>query len=389
MNGSNSGRGTPVLLAVRELGLGGSERQAAETALALDRAHFAPHVACFRSGGFRARELAEAGVPILDLGLRSLIAPSMLASAARLGRYLTRHRIQLVHAFDVPSNLFAVPVARWNRVPAVLSSQRAHRELTTGLTRHLLRLTDRIVDGIVVNSRAVARELAADDGVPGSMIRLAYNGLDTGVFRRDGPRAPLPWSGDEPVVGVVSALRPEKGLPVLLDALARTRGAKLLIVGSGPVLPELEARAREQDLGSDCHFQPAVPNVAEWLRAMDVFVLPSLSEALSNSLLEAMGCGCCPIASDAGGNAELVTDGETGLLFPAGDTEALAACLRRVLSDAGLRRRLAAAAGERARTMFAREIAAARMGAIYREFLGESAPAARDRPGGLPHRDSS
>jgi glycosyltransferase involved in cell wall biosynthesis len=105
------------------------------------------------------------------------------------------------------------------------------------------------------------------------------------------------------------------------------------------------------------------------LRAMDVFVLPSLSEALSNALMEAMACGCCPIASDVGGNPELVTDGETGLLFPTGDAGALAAKLHLVLRDAELRRRLAANAERRMHEEFARETAAARMGDVYREFL--------------------
>src|SRR6516165_4533405 len=141
----------PVLLMTRELGLGGSERQLCEMARALDRARFAPHVACFRGGGFRARELEEAGIPVLELGLRSFYSASLAAAARRFGSYVERHGIRLVHTFDVPANLFGVPAARAFRVPAVLSSQRAHRGLVGGGTRHLLRLTDRMVDGIVVN----------------------------------------------------------------------------------------------------------------------------------------------------------------------------------------------------------------------------------------------
>jgi glycosyltransferase involved in cell wall biosynthesis len=357
------------MLVARELGLGGSERQLAETALALDRARWQPHVACFTAGGFRARELSEAGVPVLELEVRSLVSSSALVGVRRLGRYVARHGIRLVHAFDVPSDLFAVPVARLYRVPVVLASQRAHRNLTPGTTRHLLRLTDRIADAIVVNSQAVARELAAEDMVPPSAIRLAYNGLDTSVFRPDGPRAPVPWSAGEPVIGVVCALRPEKGLPTLMEAFAKVGGAKLLIVGSGPMLDDLEGLSRKLGLSDTCRFQPAVANTAEWLRAIDIFVLPSLSEALSNSLLEAMGCGCCPIASEVGGNPELVQDGVNGLLFPAGNAEALAVRLRMVLEDVQLRRKLAAASGERARQAFAREMAARRMAEIYEEFL--------------------
>ena len=357
------------MLVTRELGLGGSERQLAETAIALSRDGWSAHVACFTSGGFREHELAAAGVPLLELGVRSLLSGSALAGAHRLGTYVARHGIRLVHAFDVPSDLFAVPAARFYRVPVVLSSMRAHRDLISSGQRQLLRLTDRIVDAIVVNSQAVARQLVAEDHVPPSMIRLAYNGLDTSTFCREGARAMLPWTDGLPVVGVVCALRPEKGLPVLLDAFAKVRGANLLIVGSGPELASLESRARALGLGDACRFQPAVANTAEWLRAIDVFVLPSLSEALSNSLLEAMGCGCCPIASDVGGNPELVQDGVTGLLFPSGNADALAAKLRRVIDDAALRGRLANQAERCAHREFTRESAARRMSVIYREFL--------------------
>ena len=200
------------------------------------------------------------------------------------------------------------------------------------------------------------------------MVRLAYNGLDTRVFRRDGERAVLPWGDEAAVIGTVCALRPEKGLPILMEAFrkvkAARRGVKLVIVGSGPMLAELAAGGDE-----DCHFQPAERNVAPWLRAMDIFVLPSLSEALSNSLMEAMGCGCCPVASDTGGNPELVKDGETGLLFPVGDAEALAERLALLLDGPAYRRRLAAQAARRIEEHFTREQAARAMGEIYQEFL--------------------
>lgn len=130
------------------------------------------------------------------------------------------------------------------------------------------------------------------------------------------------------------------------------------------MLAELEAGG-----DADCHFQPAERNVAPWLRAMDIFVLPSLSEALSNALMEAMGCGCCPVASDTGGNPELVVDGDTGLLFPVGDAEALAARLALLLDGPEYRRRLAAKAERRIEEHFTREQAARAMGAIYGEFL--------------------
>jgi len=364
-----------VLLMARELDLGGSERQLAITALGLDRTQFRPHVACFRAGGFRAGELKRAGVPVLELGVRSLVSRSAIHGARRLGRYLEKHQIQVVHTFDVPAVLFGVPAARFYRVPVVLSSARAHRDLTPGITRHLLRLTDRIVDGIVVNSRAVGRELAAD-GVPASLVRLSYNGIDTERFQPEGPRARVPWDEHGLVIGVVCALRPEKGLPTLLEAFSgfhqRWPSARLLIIGSGPVGEELEQRACKLALETACHFEPAVEAVAPWLRRIDIFVLPSLSEALSNALMEAMACGCCAVASDVGGNPELVEHGRTGLLFPPGDSAALSASLDVLAGDDLLRRRLAEAGSAFIRERFASQAAVRRMGEIYAACLAGS-----------------
>ena len=102
---------------------------------------------------------------------------------------------------------------------------------------------------------------------------------------------------------------------------------------------------------------------------MDVFVLPSLTEGLSNSLMEAMACGCCAIASNVGGNPELVTDGITGLLFPSQDRDALIVCLAAATASAGLRRTLAAAAVERMRAEFSLRRSAERMQQMYDTLL--------------------
>ncbi len=363
----------PVLLMVRELGLGGSERQAAEIARALDRGRFEPHVGCFRPNGFRAEELRSAGVPVVEFPVRSFVSASAVRGAAAFASYVRRHGIQVVHSFDYPMNLFGVPVARAFGVPKVLSSQRAHRELAPGLSRHLLRLTDHLVDAIVVNCVAVRRHLIEDEKVAPGRIQICHNGFDTAAFRPiRGPR-PAPLQGASIVVGVVCALRAEKDLGLLVRAFASAKdaapGLKLAIVGSGPERDRLISAVNELSLGGAVHFEPATGSVAEWLRGIDIFVLPSVSEALSNSLIEAMASGCCAIASDVGGNPELVEDGRTGLLFRSGDAADLASCLRRVVENAGLRSRLAQAGAERMHREFSLQASARRMGEIYDAVL--------------------
>ncbi len=160
-----------------------------------------------------------------------------------------------------------------------------------------------------------------------SKIHVCYNGIDLGEFN-PGNRQP----GDPITVGVVCALRPEKGLSTLIEAFSRIRGqAKLVIVGSGPIRDELRWQA--EPLGARCQFEPATNSVAARLRRMDIFVLPSLSEALSNSLMEAMACGCTVVASRVGGNVELIDDGRTGFLFEKSDAGQLASVLEKLIAD--------------------------------------------------------
>jgi L-malate glycosyltransferase len=351
------------------LGIGGTERQIAEMALALRGTEFSPHVACFRDSGFRADELRRAGVPILHLPISSFGSWSALAGAATLRSYIRQHAIRLVHSFDYPTASFAIPLGRLFGMRAVLSSLRCHRDLVPGWHRRFTRITDRLSHGIVVNCKFLQRHLVRDEGVPESKIHLCYNGLDARRFPV--ARRRLPELEDAAlVVGTVAVLRPEKGLDVLLDAFAALDfpGAKLVIVGSGLEQKNLESRAAKLSIVERLHFQPATKNVAEWLASFDIFVLPSHSEAFSNSLMEAMAAGCPVIASDVGGNPELVST-DTGLLFEDRSIDGLARCLRELGCHEQLRRRLGDRAAERVRELFSIDAAARTLGDIYRRFV--------------------
>ncbi len=368
----------PVLLMARELGQGGSERQLVEIAKALDRSRFAVHVGCFRPEGFRSAELASEGIPIVRFPVYSLQSFSAVRGAWQLGRYIRRHGIRLVHAFDTPMNCFAVPAAWVFRAPVVISSQRAARGLSSRPEQFVLRVTDHLVDAIVVNCEAMRRHMVEDEGVRAERLRTCYNGLDTARFRPLPKQRPPALAGASLVIGVVCALRPEKGLPTLVEAFAKVvssgpsdlrSGLRLAIVGSGSMLETLQTMSVELGVQDRCHFEPSTADVTAWLRAIDIFVLPSLSEALSNSLMEAMACGCAVVASAVGGNPELVSDGTNGLLFQAGDAADLADRLERLIVDEDLRTRFGAESSNRVRQHFSREASVRRMEEIYKELL--------------------
>jgi len=272
-----------------------------------------------------------------------------------------------VHTWDYPLNVYAIPITRLFTNAIAVSSQRSHRELIPRGYRVLTRFADRQMHAMVVNCDFLRRHLIEDEHVSEAKIHVCYNGIDLDRFRRlTAPPHPL-------TIGCVCALRPEKDLKTLIGAFTRVRKTtpelKLVIIGSGAELAILQQYAREAAIADAVHFEPTTRRVAEWLSTIDIFVLPSRSEALSNSLMEAMACGCCPVASNVGGNPELVRPGQTGLLFRAGDPEDLASSLHTLIGQPDLRRDLATRAESLIRGNFSTAAAARRMAEIYRSIL--------------------
>ncbi|MEO5924506.1 MAG: glycosyltransferase [Bryobacteraceae bacterium] len=360
----------PILLLSYDLRFGGSERQLAEVAQHLDRSRFRPHVGCIRLQGGRRAELERAGVPLVEFSFPSFASGQCVMAGQRLRTYIRRHRIQLVHSFDVPGTMFGMPFGFLSRVPVLLSSQRAFRELTPGFEHRLLRFTDRLVDGVVVNSANLRAHLAKSDRLHLSRTTLIYNSVDLDRFTPGAGADVLPQCSI--VIGSTAMLRPEKGVLDLVEAFAQVaaRDARvgLLLVGSGPLYEPIKARVRELGLSDRCHMAGGVTDVLPWLRRMDVFVLPSLSEALSNSLLEAMAVGCAAVASEVGGNPELVAEGETGRLFAAGDVQQLAERLLS-LTETEVRQPLAARGQAFVRGRFSRAASLGAMADFYQQKL--------------------
>ncbi len=358
---------------VRELGIGGSERDLTKIAKCLDRSRFEPHVGCFRDQGIRGDELRQAGVPIVRFPVVSFRSPSFVRGVAGFRQYVRRHGIRLVHTLDTPSNVFGIAAARVARLRPAIASQLWFLDTIPPELWRLHRLSLRFADAVIVNSEAVRKELTTQEKLASSRVRVSHNGVDLGVFHPETDSSDGGAYKSEVVVGAVCALRPEKRLDLLLDAFARTKkmhpATKLLIVGSGETLGALQRQCEQLGLLTDCRFEPAQKDVVPWMHSIDIFVMSSRSESFPNALLEAMACGCCVIGSDVGGIPELIEDGQSGLLFRSGDAADLSEKLASVLSDTALRRRLASNAAARAAHKFSMEQAVARIEHIYTSLL--------------------
>lgn len=358
---------------VRELGIGGSERDLTKLAMRLDRSRFEPHVGCLREEGMRADELRRAGIPIVRFPVTSFRSPSFLRGVGAFRRYVQGHRIRLLHTFDVPSNIFGIAAARAAGLRPAIATQLWFLDTIPRQLWTLHRLSMRFADAVIVNSEAVHKQLVANENVKPKQIYISHNGVETDKFNTDVEPAWKEESKAASVVGAVCALRPEKRLDLLIEAFSRVKGdfpeTKLLIVGSGEMQVQIEQLRDKFGLGSDSRFEPAQSDVAPWTRSIDVFVMCSQSESFPNALLEAMACGCCVIGSDVGGIPELIQPGQSGLLFRSGDVADLSEKLSFVLKDAALRQRLAANSAARAIREFSMEKAVTRIERIYTSLL--------------------
>ena len=250
----------------------------------------------------------------------------------------------------------------------------------------LRRLMRPFVHHQIALSEPTHRYLAQRVGVPEARITNICNGVDTARFSPPADvaraRAELAASdasasgvlgADAFLVGAVGRLAEVKNLPMLLDAFALLRArdpefartARLAIVGDGPLRDRMPAMLAQRGLSDVTWLAGARADVARCLGALDVLCLPSLAEGISNAILEAMACGVPVVATDVGGNRELVADGDCGALVASGDVAALADRVAAYHRDPRARRRAGLAARERAVTQFSLDTMIAKYHRVY------------------------
>jgi glycosyltransferase involved in cell wall biosynthesis len=217
------------------------------------------------------------------------------------------------------------------------------------------------VDCFICASNAI-REMLVSDGVPPQRAVTVHEGIDLGRVA-SAPTAKLHeelWlPHDAPIVGNVAALVPHKGQKHLVAAAAlvvrQVPDARFVIAGDGELRPSLERQIKDHHLEKHVMLTGFRPDVLSLHKAFDVFVMSSVTEGLGTSLLDAMAAGKPVVATTAGGIPEVVVDGDTGLLVPPRDEEALARAIVTLLKDEDLRRRMGDAGLRRAQEMFSAE----------------------------------
>lgn len=313
---------------------GGGQAQLVELSRYLARRGHQQLVACRPDGVLRS-VLQPQGIAVADLRARNDVD---LRAVWQLRRLLAAGRYDVVHYHTARAHALAPWLPRPRGTRVVVSRLMDYRPHVALRVRYLY---NRCVDGVIAISEAIAGVLR-DAGVNSRRIRVIYLGIDGERFAHAGSRRPAlrdAWGvgPDDLVVITAAVLVPRKGHAVLLDALARLRadGVALhwVICGDGPSRADIESRVSERGLRKHVTFTGFSSAVETLLPGADVFVLPSLHEGLGIAAMEAMAAELPVIASRVGGLPEIVVDGETGLLVPAGDATALADAIRRVAAD--------------------------------------------------------
>ena len=347
-----------VLFVVPALPVGGAERHLTTMLPRMDPARFTPSVICIGEEGELFSTLRAAGIEAAALRLHKRQAVRALIELVMMMRR-TRPDVVVVQGYNAETlGRIAARIAgvkhtiNWvHNASGLVQRGTVRRTVDRALTRW--------TSAYFGVAEAQRPYLVDELGHPDDKIRVIYNGVDLAQFRTSTDRGVLAEFGfaeNDPVVGIVAVLRPEKDHASFLRA-ARTMvdelpRARFLIIGDGPTRPQLEALCTELQLTPNVHFAGSRDDVARLLPAIDVFVLTSTSECFPISVLEAMACARPAVCSAVGGIPEVINEGETGYLVPPKDPPQLAARLVRLLRDPQTARRMGGAARARVEAEF-------------------------------------
>jgi len=370
-----------IIYVLPHLETGGTQRQMKELLLGLDRDRFEPRVVAFSGFGSDYRSEIEAtGTPVTILPKRKGGDPLIIL---RLARYFHRHRPAIVHTLQTAGNRYGIIAARIAGIPHRITTELYYFdwEHKYRIIDLLDRLVARWTSVLVANSHFVKKELNRALSIPLEKMEVVYNGYDVDFYRRaslDGERREarrreLGLENGIAAFAIVARLVLVKNHAMLLRAAGALKAEghdfRLLLAGDGAERSALEEQVRQLDLQQQVSFLGTRSDASEIMGAVDVTLLTSHTESLSNSIIESLLTGRPVLVTDVGGNPELIRDGENGFLVPDDDHQALAERMKRFILDPSLAGKM----GRRAREDAQKTFSAAKMVdetcAVYHHLL--------------------
>jgi len=368
-----------VLHLIETGGPGGAEQMMVRLAARLGPG-YRPEAALIRDSWLRTA-LQGRGVPVTMLRSKPggpLAGFGDVLTLYDLLRLIQKRRVAILHTHEFFMTMLGLLASWLTGVPLVATVHGKNYYADRFRRRIVYRLAGRLAEQVVAVSEDVRSFLAERVGISPTMVRVVPNGVPIDEQPSGEKISALRRSlGLEPhsrVVGTVGSLYPVKGHKFLIDGaphvIRRCPHVIFLIVGRGGLREELEGRVQQLGVARHFRFLGHREDVHDLLALCDVFVLPSLSEGMPLSLLEAMGAGVPSVATRVGGVSEVVDHGKTGLLVSPGDSQALAESIIKLLEDRTLARQM----GQYARDVVARRFSVSRMVDDYKEIYARLIP---------------
>lgn len=325
--------------------MGGMEKLLVEFARHIDRSRFELHFICLQPRGPLAGDIEAEGWKVTALDKTAGFKPKVVWQLSRVFQSL---KVDLVHTHNLASYLYSAPACRLAGVRRMVHTNHGQLYRQSPRQIRVFRMMSNWLEHHVCISHD-SMQTFLDAGMSSEKMRVIWNGIDLDQFSHSGPAAGGP-------AVLVARLSPEKNVQALLKSvplvLKQLPDFRLEIAGDGPCKTELEELSRSLGIQNAVTFLGETRDVAGVLRRGSLFVLPSLTEGVSLTLLEAMACGLPIVATDVGGNPEVVIDGETGLLVPASNIEKLAEAIVKMMSCSETRRNMGSAGRRRVEEFF-------------------------------------
>lgn len=325
-----------ILFFITDLGIGGAERLLLAILEKLDRKKYYPVVCCFY-GGEVLKQIEALNIKVINLKVKNKLDFTFFW---KFFFVLKREKPRIIHTHLFHANIVGRLVARLAGVPVVISTQHYSSNFHGYFGILLDRLTAPLTDRIIAVSEAAKMFCVKQEYIEAKKISVVYNGVELDSINRQVNSKELPNQPslrDGPIIGSAGRFVAIKGFEYLFyaipEVIVRYPGAKFFILGYGPLKQHLIELANKLHISDKVKFMSPQTEVCEFLSLLDVYVLPSLSEGLSITLLEAMAMEKHIVATNVGGNSEVIIDGETGLLVPAQNPNAISRAIIYLLEN--------------------------------------------------------
>ncbi len=363
-----------VCYIIGQLGKGGAERQLYELVKGINREMFEPVVISLSQGGHWGREIQKLNIQVIELQRRKNREFTRLFKLIKILKVI---KPDIVHTYMFSANSYGRVAAFIVRVPFIIASERTPGEIGKDKNKYRIyidKLLASFTHGIICNSHKASDSLVKRYSFNAKKVFTVHNGFNVANFLKNNSFNSQKKLAKK-VVGTVGRLYPQKNHRLFLDmakiVLERSEdeSIKFVIVGKGELRDELERYSQSLGIENNVMFMGERNDIPDLLQNMDIFVMTSLYEGMSNAIMEAMAAGLPVVATDAGGNSELVIDGETGFLCPSNDAKVLAGRVARLINDGKEAKRM----GENGRKRILNEFGIEKMiketENIYKELL--------------------